>query len=391
MFFAVIVTVFMILSALPLAVPDFPQGAGYEDFFLKKTGQVANITASDADVAVTAQKSVLIEAGSGNILFGSNERGKAGMASTTKIMTALVVLNTLPTDTVVTVPKEAVGVEGSSVHLEEGEKLTVEELLYGLLLESGNDCAVALAFACTGSYEKFMQKMNDTAVAMGITDTNFTNPHGLPDPDHYTSAYSLATITAEALKNDVFRRIVSTKNICISRGGEKNMRCLTNHNRLLNCYDGVIGVKTGYTKSTGRCLVSAAERGGVRLIAVTLNDRNDWTSHKNMLDYGFSMYERIQLAAENSVSVQVPVTGGRAPFVNAVNKEAAYSVVLKGSDVFERVITPHFLYAPVRSGDIVGYIEYYNSDGVLFYRLCLVATEDVEIKRLSFFEKLIKD
>ncbi|OGO88533.1 MAG: hypothetical protein A2Y15_01265 [Clostridiales bacterium GWF2_36_10] len=369
----------------------FIQEGSAENDFSKQVGQVSYNITEKADLSVTAVRSVLIEANSGSILYGNKEFEQAGMASTTKIMTALVVINTIPLDNVVAVPKEAVGVEGSSLYLTVGERLTVKELLYGLLLESGNDCAVALAVITSGNVKAFVEKMNQKAAEMGLKDTHFTNPHGLSDQNHYTSAYSLALITAEALKNETFKQIVSTKQTFISRGGEPNLRCLTNHNRLLFSYSGMIGVKTGYTIATGRCLVTAAERDGVILIAVTLNDRNDWASHRNMLDYGYSKYESVTLAEEGKIRVTVPVTGGLTSLVNATNNEGAVAFLEKGSAFNCKIITPHFLYAPVKIGDTVGYAEYYNTDGELFYRLPLIATENVEIKRLSFLEKLFSD
>lgn len=383
---AVLLIISAVFFTVPLATPAF---SGTENIVnTEQTGRILPLTAEKAEISVSAASCVLIEADSGNILYSKNELNQAGMASTTKIMTALVVLNTLPTDMIFTIPKEAVGIEGSSIYLIEGEKLTIEQLLYGLLLESGNDCAVALALACSGSCDAFVNKMNETVAGMGITDTHFMNPHGLSNPNHYTSAYSLALITAKALKNETFKRIVSTKQYFIPRGGEQNKRCLTNHNSLLFSYNGMIGVKTGYTIATGRCLVTAASRDGITLIAVTLNDRNDWQSHKNMLDYGYSKYEMVLLAKEGSINITVPVTGGLSSFVNITNKEAASVVFLKGKSYTSRINSPHFLYAPVKNGDIVGYAEYYDSNGILFYRLPLIAAESIEIRKLTLFEKI---
>lgn len=378
------------MAALLAALPVFSQKGSAENFIQTEVGRLTPnaYEIENEAISVTSVRSVLIEAGSGSILHGKKAHERAGMASTTKIMTALVVLNNIPVDNVFTIPKAAVGIEGSSVYLIEGEKLTVEELLYGLLLASGNDCAVALALACSGSLERFVEEMNRTAADMGLDDTHFTNPHGLSDDNHYTSAYSLALITAEALRNETFKKIVSTKRAYISYNNAPKQRCLTNHNRLLGSYNGAIGVKTGFTKATGRCLVSAAERDGIMLVAVTLNDGNDWASHRNMLDYGFSEYESVSLAEAGSISVSVSVVGGKALFVNAENNEAAQVVVKKGSKYTCKLKTPHFLYAPVKEGDIVAYAEYYDESGGLFYRIPLVAAESVEMKKLTFFEKI---
>lgn len=383
--------IFYIIAVLTIVaaslLPVFTNVGSADEPAFQETGQIGG-TEKTESISVTAARSVLIEAKSGLVLFGNREYEKSGMASTTKIMTALVVLNILPLDTVCTIPKEAVGVEGSSIYLVEGEKLTVEELLYGLLLASGNDCAVALALACSGSLDAFVDDMNKTAQELGLKDTRFTNPHGLSDENHYTSAYSLALLTAEALKNDTFREIVSTKKKQITYDGTPNQRWLTNHNKLLFSYEGMTGVKTGYTKATGRCLVTAAERDGVELVAVTLNDGNDWASHRNMLDYGFSQYKSVVLAEKGSVSSAVPVVGGKAQFVNAINTEKVSAVIKKSSGYTYKLVMPHFLYAPVNSGDMAGYAEYFDDNGVLFYRIPLIAAESVEIKKLSFFEKI---
>lgn len=369
-------------------IPLFDGAVRAENTFGNQETGILTINDTGGKPNVTAVRSVLIEAESGQILFGNRERERAGMASTTKIMTAYVVINSMPLDTVFTIPKEATGIEGSSIYLVEGEKLTIEELLYGLMLRSGNDCAVALAIACSGSVEAFVEKMNRTAAEMGITDTHFVNPHGLYDENHYTTAYSLARITAEALKNDTFRKIVSTKKAYIPYNNVPRGRVLTNHNRLLNSYDGCIGVKTGFTDETGRCLVSAAEKNGVRLIAVTLNDPNDWNSHREMLNYGFNQLERVILAEKGMIQVSVPVTGGYSEFVKAENDAGASVVLRKGSAFTSRLILPKFLYAPVKTGDIVGYAEFYDSSGNLFYRLPLKATENVEYRKLTLFEKI---
>jgi len=381
-------SVLLLLAAAFGFIPLFDGDVRAENTFGREETGLLTVNDDGAKPYVTAVRSVLIEADSGQILFGNREKERAGMASTTKIMTALVAINSMPLDTVFTIPKEATGIEGSSIYLVEGEQLTIEELLYGLMLRSGNDCAVALAIACSGSVEKFVQKMNQTAAEMGITDTHFVNPHGLYDENHYTTAYSLARITAEALKNDTFRKIVSTKKAYIPYNNVPRGRVLTNQNRLLHSYEGCIGVKTGFTDETGRCLVSAAERNGVRLIAVTLNDPNDWNSHRAMLDYGFHQLERVVLAEKGALKVSVPVTGGRAAFVKAENDSEASAVLRKGFAYTSRLVIPRFLYAPVKKGDIVGYAEFYDGGGKLFYRLPLKATEDVEYKKLTLFEKI---
>lgn len=232
----------------------------------------------------SAQAALLLDATEGRILFSQNASARLPMASTTKIMTAIVAIENMPTDYVVTVAKEAVGIEGSSIYLYAGEQITCLDLLYGLMLESGNDAAVALAIAVGGTEERFIMLMNEKAKELGLKDTRFSNPHGLPAENHFTSAADLARLTDYALQNELFAEIVSTKKMTACEG----TRYYVNHNRLLFSYEGMIGVKTGYTQASGRCLVTAARRYGRTLICVTLNDYYCSADHVRMLDSGFS-------------------------------------------------------------------------------------------------------
>lgn len=232
----------------------------------------------------SAQAALLLDATEGRILFSQNASARLPMASTTKIMTAIVAIENMPTDYVVTVAKEAVGIEGSSIYLYAGEQITCLDLLYGLMLESGNDAAAALAIAVGGTEERFIMLMNEKAKELGLKDTRFSNPHGLPAENHFTSAADLARLTDYALQNELFAEIVSTK----KRTACEGTRYYVNHNRLLFSYEGMIGVKTGYTQASGRCLVTAASRYGRTLICVTLNDYYCSADHVRMLDSGFS-------------------------------------------------------------------------------------------------------
>ncbi len=231
----------------------------------------------------SAEAALLLDATEGRILFEQNSKKRLPMASTTKIMTAIVVLENMPLDYVVTVDAQAVGVEGSSIYLYKGEQLTCRDLLYGLMLESGNDAAVALAVAVGGTVERFVMLMNEKAAELGLKDTHFENPHGLPNDNHYTTALDLAILTDYALGDKTFSEIVATKKTTACNG----LRYYVNHNRLLFSYEGMIGVKTGYTAASGRCLVTAARRNGKTLIAVTLNDYYGSADHVRMLDAGF--------------------------------------------------------------------------------------------------------
>ncbi len=232
--------------------------------------------------------SVVIEWTSRKILYGEGEHNKTFPASTTKILTALVVLDNLPLEGLIRIPKRAVGVEGSSLYLREGEVMSVHDLLFGMMLRSGNDAAMALAIAVSGNICDFAKKMNEKALECGAVNSNFVNPHGLHDKDHYTTAYDLALITAEAMKNAYFREMIALQRARIGIG--ENVRVIGNKNKMLHLYDGANGVKTGYTKNSGRCLVSSAKRQGMQLIAVVLNHGDMWGDSMRLLDYGFDHF-----------------------------------------------------------------------------------------------------
>lgn len=343
---------------------------------------------------VSAKAAILINGESEAVYFAENADLRLPMASTTKVMTALVAADALPLDTVVKVAPEAVGVEGSSVYLYAGEELTLESLLYALLLESANDAAVAIACAVSGSVERFAERMNEKAAQLGLTDTHFTNPHGLDHEEHYTTAHDLARITAAALRSETLRTIVSTYKHTVPQSGTDGVRLFINHNRLLRTYDGCIGVKTGYTMRSGRCLVSAAERDGLLLVAVTLSDPNDWKDHAAMLDYGFSLYESVPLTDGPRIAYQLPVLNGTTPSATASftsGSGAPLTVTLpKGhGEITARVELPRHLWGSDPRGTPVGRIVYL-CDGAVLCEVPLTLEEDVtEISyRFRFFERL---
>ncbi len=306
-------------------------------------------------VDTSAEAHLLMEADSGAVLAQKNADKRLPMASTTKIMTALTALRSLPLDTTVTITEDAVGVEGSSVYLVKGEVLTLEQLLYALLLESANDAAVAIAIAVSGSVSAFADKMNEMARTLGLTDTHFVNPHGLDDEQHYTTARELALIARAALDDPVFREIVSTRQKTIPLHGNEGVRLLLNHNKLLRLYDGCIGVKTGFTKHTGRCLVSAAERDGVRLIAVTLGCPDDWHDHTALLDYGFSLCESVTLAEPGACREPMWIESGTAEYVMVENREGLTITLPRARGRIRQVVErPRFAFAPVAQDEIVG-------------------------------------
>lgn len=230
----------------------------------------------------SAVSAIAIDGKTGSVLYEQNADSKMLIASTTKIMTALVAIREGELNDTVAVSRKAAYTEGSSMYLKEGEELTLETLLYGLMLCSGNDAAEAIAEHIAGSAEAFADMMNQTAKELGMHSTSFANPHGLDHEDHYSTARDMAVLAAAAMENPVFRRIVSTKKAVIAG------RTMVNHNKLLASVDGCIGLKTGYTRAAGRTLVSCAERNGNRVIVVTLQDGNDWEDHKALFDHSFS-------------------------------------------------------------------------------------------------------
>lgn len=343
------------------ASPIYPK----QSWLPSMSGEIA-CPAGDASLpvaltGVSARGAVLLEAESGEVVFGQNQNARLPMASTTKIMTALVALEKLPIDTVVTVTPASVGVEGSSIYLCEGETLTLEQLLYALLLESANDAAVAIAVAVSGSVEAFATLMNRKAEELGLLDTHFVNPHGLDDAEHYTTAYELALIARAALSHPTFRTICATERKVIPLHGDEGARVLLNHNRLLTAYEGCIGVKTGFTKKTGRCLVSAASRGGVTLIAVTLNAPDDWRDHTEMLDYGFGLYRSISLCEPGFYAAPLWVESGQQEYVMAENTDALTVTLRRDHGPIRCAVElPRFDFAPLSAGQQVGQLRFWE-------------------------------
>ena len=285
-------------------------------------------------VGTSAASAILMDADSGRVLYEQNADARMLIASTTKILTALVALREGCLSDVVTVTKEAAGTEGSSMYLREGEQLTLETLLYGLLLCSGNDAAVAIAVHVGGSVEGFVEMMEETARELGMEDSSFANPNGLDHEDHYSTARDMARLAQAAMEDETLVRMASTRRVTI--GG----RTMVNHNKLLSYQEGCIGLKTGYTRAAGRTLVSCAERNGQRLIVVTLQDGNDWADHQALYDYGFSMYparravalgqELFRTAVENGLSAMPLVAADRFSWPLAQDEELTISLELDG-------------------------------------------------------------
>ncbi len=335
--------------------------------------------------SVSAGSAILIEASSGEVLFEKKADDLRSMASTTKIMTALVALENGNIDDKVTISSAAVGIEGSSVYLYADEELTLGELLYAVMLESANDAAAAVAIDIAGSVDAFANMMNSKAAELGLSHTHFTNPHGLDNESHYTSARDLAILTVNALKNETFRKIVATRRIAIPLHNGQGARLLLNHNKLLRLYSDAIGVKTGFTKKSGRCLVSAAERDGVTLIAVTLDAPDDWRDHTTLLDYGFSMLERVTLAEAGTLSYALPVIGGTSPYIFVNNASSVHAVLPRGhGEIQSEVQLKNFYYAPLSKSQPLGKVIW-SCDGKKIAECELTASFDIPKEKPKSF------
>ncbi len=320
-------------------------------------------------VNVSARYACLMDAQTGKVIFEKNGYESHSMASTTKIMTALLALEQSSADSLVKVSPNAAGTEGSSIYLASGETLPMEELLYGLMLESGNDAAIAIAEHVGGSVENFAQMMTERAQEIGAKNTAFQNPNGLDAPGHYTTAFDLALITKEALKNPKFAEIVATKKKTYPKDGDKKARYFSNHNRLLSSYPGCIGVKTGFTKKTGRCLVSAATKNHATLICVTLNAPNDWSDHKALLDYGFSTIDSRPLVLKDMVLKSIPVKNGSSQSLELLSAEDFYLSFDEKEGLSKVKLDyklPREIEAPITQGTVLGKLTItYDSE-----RLC---------------------
>ena len=345
-----------------------------------------SVRARAAAPTLSAASAILVDGGSGRVLFSQNADEERAIASITKLMTALVAVeSTADLSQEVTVKREYTLTEGSSMYLKVGEKLTLEDLLYGLLLVSGNDAALAVAGFCAGDVETFVEWMNRKAEELGMEHSHFSNPNGLSSDDHYSTAADMAKLARVVMDNEILAKIVSTKSITIGA------RSLTNHNKLLWQYEGCVGMKTGYTDKAGRTLVSSAERDGQRLIAVTLCDPNDWRDHAALFDYGFEEWPGAVLATAGKDVRSLPVTGSLVRFV-PVRTESGVSYPLgAGERVTARVDLPETVKAPVEEGAIAGSLTFYM-DGEPIGSTYLVYSRSVKsdaLEEQSLVERIL--
>lgn len=335
---------------------------------------------------ISAKSAILYEPVTKTVIFEKNSQAKLPMASTTKIITAITAIENGDFNEVVTTSKKAADVEGSSIWLAEGEKQTLENLLYGLMLSSGNDAAIAIAEHICG-YDKFVEKMNELAKKAGATSTSLKNPSGLDEEGHYTCALDMAKISAYAMKNHMFRKIVSTKEKVIPWEGHQWGRTLKNHNKMLRLYEGAEGIKTGFTKKDGRCLVTSATKNGIRLICVTLNAPDDWNDHKKMLDMGFSLYKGEKITLENKTA---EVNRGEETTITIMPEKDVVLPVKDGDNISVKYNVMTKINAPVLSGENKGFAEIYIN-GVLMETVNYIATHFVkEVKTMTLKENLAK-
>lgn len=337
---------------------------------------------------INAQSAILIDAKSKRILYEHNPHMKLPMASTTKIMTALLALEKGNYNDKVEIKENVVGVEGSSIYLREGEVLTLEDLLYGLMLRSGNDAAVAVAEHIGNSVEDFVKLMNQKAKEIGANNTNFMNPHGLHHDNHYTTSYDLALITSKALENKKFKEIVKAK---VWKANREKNNIFYNKNKTLWEYEGGDGVKTGYTTKSGRCLVTSATRDGTQLIAVVLNDRDWFEDCYKLMDYGFDNYKSYLIFDRGQFVRKIPVIDGEVDEVIAVTKEA-FQYPLREEELDKISISINLVEsvkAPIEKGEKLGEIKVYLS-GKIIHKEDIIAKENIARKGLfkMLFDKL---
>ena len=341
---------------------------------------------------IGAQAYALMEADSGRMLLSERGEEKLPMASTTKVMTCIVAIENGQLDEIVQVPDEAVGIEGSSIYLQYGETMTMEDLLYGLMLASGNDAAVAIAIHIAGSVENFADMMNQKAAEIGAFNTHFVTPNGLPAEGHYTTACDLARISAYAMQNEVFRNIVGTASRDLAQDDDSPARYLRSKNKILYQYEGGNGVKTGYTKAAGKCLTAGASREGMQMIAVVLNDSNMFEDCYDLLDYGFSEYDLYELCEEGKSMGLLPVQEGIEKGVEiAINCGIALPLQAEEYKIIEKKV--HIVsqvQAPVHRGMVVGSVDFcLNGEPIATAEI--IATADVLKNTYGYhFEKIME-
>lgn len=342
--------------------------------------------------SVSALSAILYAPDSGTVIYEKDIHKSRPIASITKIMTALLAFEAADSNDREVKFTASMQAEGSSMYLKDGEILKLSELAKGMMMVSGNDAANAIAITLGGSTEGFAELMNKKAKSLGMKDTNFVTPSGLDDEEHYSSAYDMAILTSYAMENERFRDTVSRKSITVKYVSPENKtQVCNNHNRLLSLYDGCIGVKTGFTKTAGRTLSSCAERDGVRLVCITLNDGDDWNDHQKLYDYGFSELKSVRLC-NKSEGIQAKTVGGESDTIMLYPSRDVTASVLDGKqgEIEAEITLPRFLYAPVRKGKAEGKVIF-RINGKIIGCADLVAADECRavVREKGFFEKLL--
>ena len=328
---------------------------------------------------ISAKSAVVVCADTLEIVYSKNMNEQLSMASTTKIMSAIIALEHGAVDELITVTNDMIAVEGSSIGLVDGDEISLKTLVKGMLLESGNDAANAVAYIVGGNIPSFVAMMNNKAKEIGMNSTSFETPSGLDGENHYSTAFDMAVLGAYAIKNPEFRSVCQDESDVVYYGNPPYRRVFTNHNKLLDLYDGAFGIKTGFTKKSGRCLVSAVRKNGKTLIAVTLNAPDDWNDHIKMYDYAFKIVKSVELTEDFS-NIRLKVVGGIKDTISVEPlRVVEYTTMADDIDYNAKIFIKQFEYAPVYKGDIVGKVEFY-CDETKIAEVPICATETVEIK-----------
>ncbi len=339
-----------------------------------------NVMAFTQDtIDISAKSAVVICADTHEVVYSKNMNKQLSMASTTKIMTAILALEYGAADKTIKVTHDMITVEGSSIGLQHGDKISLKTLVKGMLLESGNDAANAVAHIVGGNIPNFVAMMNTKAKEIGMNSTSFETPSGLDGENHYSTAYDMAILGAYAIKNLEFRSICEDESDVVYYGNPPYRRVFRNHNKLLEFYDGAFGIKTGFTKKSGRCLVSAVKKDGKTLVAVTLNAPDDWNDHTKIYDYAFEKTNSIKLTADLS-TIKLKVVGGTKKSINVETLcDINYTTLVKNLDYTYEIYIEQFEYAPINKGDIVGKVEFYLKEQKIA-EIPICAMDTVNIK-----------
>jgi len=341
---------------------------------------------------IIGSSGILIDSESGQVLYVKEDNKRMYPASTTKVLTAIIAIENSSLDEIVLIPLEACDAEGSSIGLQEGELITMEDLLYALMLNSGNDAAIAIAVHVGGSVEEFVKMMNSKASELGALNSNFTNPNGLPDENHYSSAYDLSAIAKYAMRNEAFREIVSTQTKVINRTYPDAQVNLSNSSRLFSRYAGTIGVKTGYTDAAGQCLIAATVRDDRELISVVLSSEGTgiYDDTIALMEYGYNQFNKTLLIEEGVFVTHIPVIFGKPEYVEVVaGKSASYNISTENSQTVDRtLILFDSIKSPISAGEKLGDL-YFENEGIVIGRVDLLAKQDIGRNWLSYWRYVL--